>query len=158
MSPGRSDAAIVSSGCRAAIEQLIHRHAWLIDHGQAEKVAELFTEDGALFGVGPDKTSRAAIAEWGRQRAARTERRSRHVHTNILIEAEGEDMARGTTILTLYRHDGDGEGSASPLVVGEFEDLFRKQSDGGWLFVERRLSILFGKAEQPAPAGLPRAE
>lgn len=146
MSVGRSDAAIVSSGCRAAIEQLIHRHAWLIDHGEAEKVAELFTEDGALFGVGPDKTGRAAIAEWGRQRAAMTERRSRHVHSNILVEADGEDTVRGTTLLTVYRHDGDGEGSASPLIVGEYEDRFRKQPDGGWLFAERRLSILFGKA------------
>ena len=146
MSPGRRDAAVVGSGCRAAIEQLIYRHAWLIDHGQAEKVAELFTEDGTLFGVGPVKIGRAAIAEWGRQRAAMRERRSRHVHSNLIVEGDGEDRARGTTLLTLYRHDGDGEGSVSPLVIGEYEDRFRKQPDGGWLFAERRLSILFGKA------------
>ena len=96
-----------------AIEQLIQRHAWLIDHGEADKVGELFTEDGALYGGGPDKIGRAAIAEWGGQRTAMSERCSRHVQSNILIEPAGPDAARGWVVLTLYRHDGPGPGSAT---------------------------------------------
>jgi hypothetical protein len=145
MSPGRSEAAALDPAARAAIEQLIHRHAWLIDHGAAGKVAELFTEDGALHGIGSDKLGRPAIAEWARQRAAMTERRSRHVHGNILIEPEGVDQARGTVIVTLYRHDGAGEASATPLLIGEYADRYHKQADGRWLFAERRFAILFGK-------------
>jgi hypothetical protein len=131
---------------RAAIEDLVHRHAWLIDHGQADRVGDLFIEDGALYGAGPDKHGRAAIAAWGAQRAAMHQRRSRHVHGNILIEPLEADAARGWTILTLYRHDGPGEASSSPLLVAEYADLYRREPDGVWRFAERRLSVLFGSA------------
>lgn len=145
MSAGRNSAAALDLAGRAAIEQLIHRHAWLIDHGDAGTVAELFTEDAALYGIGPDKLGGPAIAEWARQRAAMTERRSRHVHGNILIEPEGVDQARGTVIVTLYRHDGAGEASATPLLIGEYADRYSRQADGSWLFAERRFAILFGR-------------
>lgn len=129
-----------------AIEQLIQRHAWLIDHGEADKVGELFAEDGALYGVGPDKVGRAAIAEWGHQRAAMSERRSRHVQSNILIEAVAPDAARGWVVLTLYRHGGPGAGSATPLLIAEYADRYVRSPDGTWLFAERRLAVLFGAA------------
>jgi hypothetical protein len=129
-----------------AIEQLIQRHAWLIDYGEADKVGELFADDGALYGVGPDKVGRAAIAEWGRQRAAMSERRSRHVQSNILIEPVAPDAARGWVVLTLHRHDGPGPGSATPLLIAEYADRYVRSPDGTWLFAERRLAVLFGAA------------
>jgi ketosteroid isomerase-like protein len=129
-----------------AIEQLIQRHAWLIDHGEADKVGELFTQDAVLYGVGPDKIGRAAIAEWGRQRAAMSERRSRHAQSNILIEPVGAGTARGWVVLALYRHDGPGPGSATPLLIAEYADRYARESDGTWLFAERRLTVLFGTA------------
>lgn len=131
---------------RAAIEQLIQRHARLIDHGKADRIGELFAEDAVLYGIGPDKIGRAAIAEWGRQRAALTERRSRHLQSNILIEPLSPETARGWVALTLYRHDGPGEGTAMPLLIAEYADHYRKAPDGAWLFAERRLSVLFGAA------------
>lgn len=131
---------------RAAIEDLVHRHAWLIDHGQADRVGELFVEDGALYGAGPDKQGRAAIAAWGAQRAAMRERCSRHIQGNILIEPLEAGAARGWTTLTLYRQDGPGEGSSTPLLIAEYADLYRREPDGVWRFAERRLSVLFGSA------------
>ncbi|MCV9938874.1 nuclear transport factor 2 family protein [Boseaceae bacterium BT-24-1] len=131
---------------RAAIEQLIQRHAWLIDHGAADRIGELFAEDAALYGIGPDKLGRAAIAEWGWQRAALTERRSRHLQSNILIEPVAPDAARGWVALTLYRHDGPGEGSATPMLIAEYADRYAREQDGTWLFAERRLTALFGTA------------
>ncbi|MCP4562417.1 MAG: nuclear transport factor 2 family protein [Bosea sp.] len=131
---------------RLAIEQLIQRHAWLIDHGEADKVCELFADDGALYGVGPDKVGRTAIADWGRQRAAMNERRSRHVQSNILIEPIAPDTARGWVVLTLYRHDGPGPGSAVPMLIAEYADRYVRSPAGTWLFAERRLAVLFGAA------------
>jgi hypothetical protein len=131
---------------RIAIEQLIQRHAWLIDHGQADKVGELFAQDAVLYGIGPDKVGRAAIAAWGRQRAAMSERRSRHVQSNILIEPAAPDSARGWVALTLYRHDGPGEASVTPMLIAEYADRYARGPDGTWLFAERRLAVLFGTA------------
>lgn len=131
---------------RLAIEQLIQRHAWLIDHGRADRIGELFAQDAALYGIGPDKLGRAAIAEWGRQRAALTERRSRHLQSNILIEPLSPETAQGWVALTLYRHDGPGEAQAVPLLIAEYADRYSREPDGSWLFAERRLSVLFGAA------------
>lgn len=137
---------VLAQGDRLAIERLIQRHAWLIDHGAADRVGDLFAEDAVLYGVGIDKIGREAIAEWGRQRAAMTERRSRHLHSNILIEPVAPDAARGWVGLTLYRHDGPGEGSATPLLIAEYTDRYARAPDGTWLFRERRLAVLFGAA------------
>lgn len=151
MTAGQSGAVPIAAGAldadgRAAIEQLIQRHAWLIDHGQSGQIGELFTDDAVLYGIGPDKVGRPAIAEWGRQRAAMVERRSRHVQSNIVIEPVSQGVAQGTVVVTLYRHDGPGEGSALPLLIGEYADLYRKDRDGAWRFAQRRLSVLFGNA------------
>lgn len=131
---------------RLAIEQLIQRHAWLIDHGEADRIDELFAGDAALYGIGSDKIGREAIAEWGRQRVAMGERRSRHVQSNILIERTAPDAARGWVVLTLYRHDGSGQGSATPMLIAEYADRYARGPDGAWLFAERRLAVLFGAA------------
>lgn len=130
---------------RAAIEDLIQRHAWLIDNGKSDGIGDLFTEDAAMFGVGPDKVGRAAIAAWGADRAKMKERRSRHVQSNILIEPVSPGNARGSIVLTVYRHDGTGPGSAAPLLVCEYTDSYRHGPDGVWRFAERRLSVLFGE-------------
>ena len=134
----------VSVADQQAIERLVHEHAWLIDHGQASQVADLFTEDGRLFGAGPDKVGRAAIAAWADQRQAMAERRSRHVQTNVRLGQAPGGTVRGTVVLTLYRHDGPGPGSLVPLLVGEYDDTYAKGADGQWRFAERRLTILFG--------------
>ncbi len=136
--------AVDPAACQA-IERLIYEHAWLIDHGQAGKLPDLYTEDGRVLGIGPDKVGRAAIAEWGGQRQGMTERRSRHVQTSIRLDPASDGMIRGTVVLTLYRHDGPGEGDPAPLLVGEYADVYMKCPDGQWRFAERRLSVLFGK-------------
>ncbi|SFJ07169.1 SnoaL-like domain-containing protein [Bosea sp. OK403] len=130
---------------RVAIEDLIQRHAWLIDHGESDRIGELFTQDAALYGIGPDKLGRAAIANWGAERAAMRDRRSRHVQSNILIEPISPETARGCVVLTLYRHDGPGPGSATPFLICEYDDRYRKDADRAWRFTERRLSVLFGE-------------
>ena len=136
----------VTPADQVAIEALVHRHAFLIDHGRASHVAELYTHDARLYGIGPDKIGRAAIAEWAAAREAMTARQSRHVQTNILLERAEDGHVRGTVVLTLYRHDGQGPRSAAPILIGEYHDLLSREPDGAWRFVERRLVTLFGDA------------
>ena len=128
---------------RQAIEQLVAEHAWLIDHGQAERIAALYTADARVLGIGPDKVGRAAIQAWAAERQAMTERRSRHVQTNLRLVAVSADEYRGTVVLTLYRHDGATFAGPVPLMVAEYDDVYRRE-EGVWRFAERRLSVLFG--------------
>ncbi len=136
--------ASVDPSTRQAIEDLVAEHAWLIDHGQAGRVAALFANDGRLLGIGPDRVGQAAIQAWAAEREAMTERRSRHVQTNLRLVPVSEMECRGTVVLTLYRHDGPGKADPAPLLVAEYDDTYRRGSDGAWRFAERRLSVLFG--------------
>ena len=122
--------SIIDMKTHLAIEDLIHRHPWLIDHGQADEITALFTEDAKLMGIGPDKAGRPAIAAWADARAALSDRRSRHVRSNIVLDEAGPGAVRGTMVLTLYRHDGPGEGSPAPSLIGEYADVYRKEADG----------------------------
>ena len=142
-----------------AIERLVHEHAWLIDHGQASRVVDLYTEDGRVLGIGPDKVGRAAIAAWADARQAMADRQSRHVQTNLRLVQASDSTVHGTVVLTLYRHDGPGPASPIPLLVGEYADTYTNGPDGTWRFAERHLAVLFGRppcvppaAAVPAPA------
>ena len=138
-----STSGALDAPVRLAIEVLIQEHAWLIDHGQADQVVDLYTQDARLLGIGADKIGRDAIARWAAERAAMTGRCSRHVQSNIRLVAAGAGQAQGTVLLTLYRSDGPGLGSPTPLLVAEYDDLYRHCPDGNWRFAERRLTTLF---------------
>ena len=142
----KQDQPGLSADDRAAIEALVAEHAWLIDHGQADRIAGLYTEDGRMLGVGPDLVGRDAIAAWSVKRAAMHERVSRHVCTNLRLMPVGESEARGTLILTVFRHDGASPRATTPFMVGDYEDIYRRGDDGTWRFAERRINTIFGGA------------
>jgi hypothetical protein len=143
-------------------ERLVARYAQLIDFGEAGRVAELFTDDGVWEGgstrmCGTDELCRGFLA-----RERRTNRVSRHVCTNVVIDFVGEDEAHGVTYLTLYRHDAHDEESSAggagvahdrsapggaapleaPLAVGEYRDTFVR-TDRGWRIRHRSFSVGF---------------
>ena len=133
----------LSPDARHAIGDLVVEHSWLIDHGYADSVPELYTDDASLLGIGEDLVGRDAIAEWSRRRVAMRDRTSRHVCTNLRLTATAPDRAAGTVLLTLYRHDGEAAGPPLPLLVGEFDDRYERGADGRWRFAERRFSSVF---------------
>ena len=133
----------VDPDVRLAIEALIHEHAWLIDHGQADRVVDLYTDDASLLGIGADKVGRAAIAQWAAERAALTNRCSRHAQSNIRLVAAGPGLVQGTVLLTLFRFDGPGQGRPLPMAVAEYDDNYRHCPDGAWRFAQRRLTMVF---------------
>ncbi len=134
----------ISPDVRAAIAVLVTEHTWLIDHGRADEISALYTEDGKMLGVGPDLVGREAIAVWSEKRAAMRDRTSRHCCTNLRLVPVSEHEVRGTMILTVFRHDGTGSGPALPLLVGDYDDLYRRGADGTWRFAERRITPAFG--------------
>ena len=129
---------------RIEIGELITEHAWLIDHGQADRLPQLYTEPCALRGVGEDLIGLDALRAWSVRRAAMTTRTSRHVCTNIRLVNEGHGRAGGTVLVTLFRHDGPATGVPVPFAVGEYDDRYALCPDGRWRFESRRFSIVFG--------------
>lgn len=128
---------------RAEIEALVVEHAWLIDHHQSEKLADLYTEDGRLLGVGPDRIGREAILAYGRDRAKMTKRTARHVITNLRLVKDGPKRIRGTNIVTLFRSDGDTIGHPDPIGVADCYETYVQGDDGRWRIAERKVVIVF---------------
>jgi len=133
-----------------ACERLVVGYCHVIDHGEAARVADLFTEDGVWTSFEQTMDGRDAIARGFAKRQANKGRMSRHVCCNLLVNVIDAERATGVVYLTLYRHDGDPDRavspSASPSVVGEYRDEFVR-SAGGWRFRRREVIASFVRTE-----------
>lgn len=130
---------------RVEIERLVIEFSYLLDHGQGDRVANLFAPD-AVFenpGTGLRAVGRGAIAEYYARRA-RDPRTTRHVSTNLHLRFETPDRAIGTRLITYYRGDGSGPPfPAEPGSVGEYKEIFVRTPDGKWRFAFRRNELMF---------------
>jgi hypothetical protein len=133
---------LVSEADHLALSRLVEEISWRIDHGRADSVWELFVPDGVLAAGGTPLIGHDAIRAWGRARAA-SAARTRHIISGMRFTDGGEGRATGSTLLTVFIHEGEGRGPAIPSVVGEDTDEFVR-TDAGWRFVSRRFEVLFG--------------
>ena len=129
-----------------ACERLVTAYCHYVDHGEASRIADLFSEDGLWASPEVKMSGREQIEKGFGRREAQKERMSRHVCNNFLCEVEDAEHASGVVYLTLYRHDGDPSRKVSPLdgpeLVGEYRDRFVR-TPTGWRFQERRIQVSF---------------
>jgi len=134
-----------------ACERLINDYCRFVDFGEAERIADLFVEDGWWESEGMRMTGRDGIRRGFAARQKVTRRTSRHVCTNVIIDVVDDDHAVGLCYLINYRHDsptGEAElpaPSGAPKFVGEYHDTFVRTPDG-WRFSTRRCDLAFLRA------------
>ena len=117
--------------------RLIALYANLNDEARWDEVAALYAEDGVMVRpTAPDAPTegRAAILAAFKARPPRT---TRHVCSNVVIDVEGPDTARGVSTMLLFT------GAGAPL-VGAFHDRFVLTAEG-WRYAERRGSLTFAQ-------------
>ena len=133
--------------------RLVTAYCHYIDHGSAERVAELFSEDGVWASTEATLEGRDEIRKAMAERRDNAARMSRHVCDNLLIDVIDENSAEGVVYLTLYRHDGKEGRRLSPLegplMVGEYQDRFQRGPDG-WRITRREVVVDFLKRETPS--------
>jgi uncharacterized protein (TIGR02246 family) len=128
---------------RVEIEALLAEFAYLIDHNQSEKVADLFTEDGWYGREGGARSvGREAIRQAYAGRSGRGERTARHIFTNLRLRFISPDAAEGVCILLLFAADGPPPHPAEPMLVQDYIDRYRRV-DGRWLFASRETRQVF---------------
>lgn len=140
---------------RSEIEQLNTRFAYLIDHERTEEVAALFTEDG-VYGrsTGERSVGRAQISESYRLRKEHGPRTARHLFSNLHLEIESENRARGTVVLTLFAQDGLPPHPAEVFLVADYDDIYERGEDDVWRFKERIITWLFKQPSAKSPLAL----
>jgi hypothetical protein len=139
-----------------ACARLVYFYARALDLGDLAAAADCFAENGSLARpLAPDQviqgreSIRASLL--GRPRDLLT----KHLATNIMIDVEGRDTARGISYLTMISTTPPAGAkppfiSQGPLYFGEFQDRFVRER-GAWKFLERRGSVQMKFGGTPPP-------
>jgi ketosteroid isomerase-like protein len=140
---------------RHALTALCTEYVWRIDNGYAAAVPALFTADGSMeLPWGTPRGAAELKAAW-EERAGRAIR-TRHMISHLRFSRLGADEIAGEVSLTLYHADAEGPAPATPAVVGEHIDVYRRGDDGRWRIHSRRFSPAFSSyAPIPVPEHKP---
>jgi hypothetical protein len=140
-----------------ACERLTHAYVRALDLGDMNAAADCFAENGSMA-----RPMNPGQVIQGRE-AVRTSLHTRpktlltkHLATNVVIDVESRDTARGLSYLTMVATTPP-EGAAppfnssGPIYFGEMQDRFVREK-GVWKFLERRgsIQIKFAGAAPPA--------
>lgn len=138
--------AAVSGDDAVAIQSLIAAYFQRTDRPGARPVADLFAPDGALI-LGPMRVEgREAIAAFFAQRNAEqgeAGRITRHVSGGIELVSIAKDRVGGHSTTLVFAGVGSMPlPSALPTTICDFDDIYVR-GPAGWLFQERRASVVF---------------
>ena len=159
-----AEATELTVGDRARIEALLTEYGWRIDHGG--DVSALFAPEGVVIapGVGLTLQGREAIGSHFIARAAHTSQVTRHIWCDLRVADCARDTARLQTTQMTFLRDSSEDSTAKHIMVGETHDVVRREANGKWRFLERRLDVIFPfdvdlqrlhatSAGSPAPSG-----
>jgi hypothetical protein len=139
-----------------ACERLVYDYSRALDLGDMSGAANFFAENGSMARpMAPNQviegreTIRASLLT--RPKTLLT----KHLATNVMIDVETRDTARGISYLTMVATTPPGEAtppfvSQGPIYFGEFRDRFVREQ-GVWKFLERRglIQMKFAGAAPP---------
>jgi ketosteroid isomerase-like protein len=142
---------------RLALEDLNVAFTRHLDHGDVDALVDLFTDD-ALYTHGERRSEgKAAIEALFRRRTAGGPRTSRHICSGLMLEILDASNARGTSVCLSFAADGVPPLPATPFLVADFEDHYRRGGDGRWRFAARHIERIFAAASNSGPIGHDRA-
>jgi len=129
-----------------ACERLVYVYGQALDVGDMDAAANCFAESGTMARpmtphqiVQGREAIRASLATRPKHLL------TRHLATNVMIDVEARDSAKGVSYLTMIACSPgvDAEPpfeAPGPLYFGQFRDRFVRV-EGEWKFLERRGSI-----------------
>jgi uncharacterized protein (TIGR02246 family) len=127
----------LTSDDRWEINDLYARYAFGWDDADGQAFAAVFTPDGVFHRPeDPPLVGRAEIAAFVAERA-QIQPGIRHFTTNIVIEGDQDDTARGTAYVIALRIADD---NVRIRAVGRYHDLLRRL-DEGWRIADRKLEL-----------------
>jgi 3-phenylpropionate/cinnamic acid dioxygenase small subunit len=133
----------IVSDAHEQIRNLLGRYCELMDAGQFDGLADLFTratladEHGTVFAAGADEMR----AMWERQtiRYDGTPR-TRHVTANPVIDVDETDgVARVSSSYVVFQ--GIDALPLQPIVTGRYRDTFSRDDTGAWHFTQRCYAV-----------------
>lgn len=138
-----------------ACERLVYAYVRALDLGDMSAAADFFAENGAMARpMTPDQLIHGREAIRASLLTRPKTLLTKHLATNVMIDVESRDSARGLSYLTMIATTpGDAKPpyvSQGPVYFGEIVDRYVREG-GVWKFLERRGSIQM-KFSGAAPA------
>lgn len=129
---------------RLAIEELNSNFCFYLDHGQIDKLLDLFTENAYYSHGKRCSHGRAEIAGVFTRRTEAGPRTARHLYSGLQIEIISPQQARGTSVCMTFAYDGEAPVvPATPHLVADFIDEYQCDSDGTWRISKRHIERIF---------------
>lgn len=129
-----------------ACERIVYAYSRALDLGDMSAAADLFAENGSMSRpMMPDQVIQGREAVRASLLTRPKTLLTRHLATNVMIDVESRDAARGISCLTMIATTPPADGkppfiSSGPVYFGEFKDRYVREN-GVWKFLERRGSI-----------------
>ena len=129
-----------------ACERIVHAYSRALDLGDMSAAADLFAENGSMARpLAPEQVIQGREAVRASLLTRPKTLLTKHLATNVMIDVESRDSARGISCLTMIATTPPADAkppfnSAGPVYFGEFNDRYVREN-GVWKFLERRGSI-----------------
>ena len=129
-----------------ACERIVHAYSRALDLGDMSAAADLFAENGSMARpMAPEQVIQGREAVRASLLTRPKTLLTKHLATNVMIDVESRDSARGISCLTMIATTPPADAkppfnSAGPVYFGEFNDRYVREN-GVWKFLERRGSI-----------------
>ena len=139
---------------RQAITDLNNDFCYYLDHGQVDELVELFCED-ALYTHGR-RTSRGReeVRQLFESRRGAKRRTTRHIQSGLRIEITDATRAIGRSVCLTFGADASPPIiPATPYLVADFIDEYRKCDDGLWRLRSRHIERIFVAETNRGPEG-----
>jgi ketosteroid isomerase-like protein len=142
---------------RLALEDLNTAFTHYLDHDRLDELVDLFTEDVVYTHGERRSVGREAVQAVFLARAAGGVRTVRHVSSGLRLKIESDSKATGTSVCLTFAYDGPPPVTpATPYLVADFDDEYRRCADGRWRIAVRHIRRIFVAEGNPGPQGLRR--
>ena len=139
---------------RQAITDLNNDFCYYLDHGLVDDLVDLFCED-ALYTHGQRTSSgREEVRQLFESRRGLKTRTTRHIQSGLRIEISDATRASGRSVCLTFGADARPPViPATPYLVADFIDQYKKCEDGRWRLKRRHIERIFVAPTNEGPEG-----
>lgn len=137
-----------------AITDLNNDFCYYLDHGLVDELVDLFCED-ALYTHGQRTSNgREEVRQLFESRRGAKNRTSRHIQSGLRIEITQATLATGRSVCLTFGADAPPPViPATPYLVADFIDEYRRCDDSRWRISRRHIERIFVAETNVGPEG-----
>lgn len=137
-----------------ALRDLNADFCYYLDHGETDRLVDLFTEDAVYTHGERSSEGRDAISELFSERNASGTRTARHMQSGLRLRIIDENSATGHSVCMTFAADLlPPINQATPHLVADFVDDYEFCADERWRISRRHIDRIFVDPQNEGPIG-----